>query len=371
LRPSAVTTTLRQQRAAAGLSQGELADRIGVSRQALSAIEAGRQVPSTALALELAHALHCTVDQLFRLTPGSVVHARLAKLERGNGVTRVVVGRVDGRLVAHPACDETRSADGILFERPEQLERAAVELLSEPSNVDVNVLIAGCAPLLGVLADRLARRYQDARATWVPATSSRSLDLLARRLVHIAGIHLAHAADPDAHVRAAQCVVPHQRSILVNLARWRQGLVVAPGNPRGITTAADLLRPEVRSVVRDAGAGAQKLLERLLRQAGQRDMNPGTQRPLASDHDEVARLVRWGVADVGVAIESAALAEDLDFVPLAEERFDLVIPESYLDTPPVARLLDLLGGPSFRVEAAGLRGYDLSISGHASTVPAL
>ena len=172
-------------------------------------------------------------------------------------------------------------------------------------------------------------------------------------------------------MRAAQRAVPGQRSTLVNLARWRQGLVVAPGNPLGIEVGPELLRPGLRFAVRDAGAAAQQLLERVLRAAcDDPDVDLHIEGTEASDHDEVGRLVRWGVVDAGVAIESTALAEGLDFIPLSEERFDLVVPGSFLDREPVARFLDLIDQPAFRAEAGQLPGYDLSLAGHVATVDA-
>lgn len=90
--------------------------------------------------------------------------------------------------------------------------------------------------------------------------------------------------------------------------------------------------------------------------------------PHASGHVEVARLVRWGLADVGVSIESAAVAESLDFLPMAEERFDLVVRTEVADSAPVDRLFDIISSGPFRAEAAALPGYDLGTTGDAVTV---
>lgn len=357
-----VLSTVRNRRVATGLSQTELAARVGVSRQALSAIEAGRQVPSTGLALQLARALCCTVDDLFQLDHGPTVQAQLAGLPTPEQ-SRVAVGRVDGTWVAHPISDD-RAADGVIVGPAATGGLVTIQLLADPAALEATVLVAGCAPLLGVLAGQLPRRYRDARAVWIPANSTRSLDLLARRLVHVAGLHLADRSDPDAHVTAAQRSLPGQRATLVHLAQWRQGLVVAPGNPLAIASGADLQRTEVRCVAREAGAGAQRLLERVRPHAAP---SPEHQ---ATSHDEVAKMIRWGVADVGVAIEAVATAEGLGFVPLAEERFDLVVPASGLDVGPVVRLLDVIDEPAFRTDVAGLPGYDLSHAGHAATIGA-
>jgi molybdate-binding protein len=231
-----------------------------------------------------------------------------------------------------------------------------------------NVLVAGCAPLLANLAHRVGEGSVDARATWIPASSHRALDLLEAGMVHIAGLHLSDGKSRETNEHAVRRRFPGRRMLVVNLTRWRQGFVVAARNPLGIRDAADLLRPGVRVVGREPGTGADELFARLL--AGGPGGQPDFSGPVAEGHLDVARRVHCGAADAGVAIESAALAWGLGFVPLVEERFDLVIPASIAETPPVSRFLDTLDDPGFRAEAASLPGYDTSISGHASTLEA-
>ena len=157
-------------------------------------------------------------------------------------------------------------------------------------------------------------------------------------------------------------------TLLVNLTRWRQGLVVPAGNPLAIRSGADLLRRGVRFARREDGAGAQALVDRLLREQGvERGYVHG---PLATGHQEVAQLVRCGAADFGVAIEGVALAAGLDFVPLTEERFDLVVPADLAESAPVRRLLDMIDDDAFRDEMAELPGYDGHEAGHATTLEA-
>lgn len=354
---------LRQRRVATGLSQTELATRVGVSRQALSAIEAGRQVPSTLLALQLARALGCDVGELFSLPAGPSLQARLAGPATSR---RVVLGRIDGALVAHPLSDPRHPADGLLEPSHSTATHARVQPLDGLTTLDHHLLIAGCAPLLGLLAARLGRRFRDARATWLSAHSTHALELLERKLVHVAGIHLTDATDPTGHDSVAQRTLPHQHASIVHLARWRQGLVVAPGNPLGLTHPGDLARPDLRIISREAGSGAQRLLDKVLTESS---LELPHASHLAHNHAEVARLIRWGVADVGIAIESAALAEGLDFIPLSEERFDLVLPTAWLHQPHIARFIDLVDQPAFRDEAADFPGYDLSHAGHVHAVP--
>lgn len=357
---------VRRQRSAAGLSQSSLAASLGVSRQAIVAIEAGRQVPSTVLALQLARVLSCSVDDLFQLAGGPVVRAR------GAGTccdsARVVIGRVDDDLVAHYLSDPTHAADGVLLEPALAGEHWKIELLSDPSDVDANLLVAGCAPLLGALSTRLGRQFRDSRATWISADSAKALDLLARGLVHVAGVHLADTRDPDAHARAARAIFPGQRTTIINLARWRQGLLVAAGNPLGLVVGPDLVRDDVRHVLREPGSGARRVFDRILAEADIAELPPNGVSAIASGHAEVARLIRCGAADVGVAIEAEALSHGLDFIPLSEERFDLIVLESRLETKVVSRFIDLIDRDPFRAEAARMPGYDLSQAGHASCV---
>jgi molybdate-binding protein len=244
-----------------------------------------------------------------------------------------------------------------------------VNPLSDRMELERNVLVAGCAPLLGVLAGCLGRSHADARATWVGTNSMRAIELLRHKLVHVAGLHLVTTETPGGHSAIVRRHFDNETMTIVNLARWRQGLIVRKNNPLRIRGVGDLVRKDLRVAHRDPGAGARKLLERLLREQGV-DTRQLASGPLASGHGEVARWVRLGFADAGVGAEAAALGEALSFVPLAEERFDLVVPTTRLDARPVARLLELIESPSFRADARELAGYDLSSAGHASTVPA-
>jgi molybdate-binding protein/DNA-binding XRE family transcriptional regulator len=373
-----LSNRIRERREELGLSQEALADLVGVSRQAIIAIEGGRQVPSTLLGLRLARALRTQVDRLFSLSAGEGLSARLAPLpderrgaaggKAGGGASRVVVGEVRGRWVAHRLPpDPTLAADGVLAASV-SARTGIVRSFASPDLLRRNVLVAGCAPLLGALAHRVGRTYADAQATWIPATSHRALDLLEAGLVHVAGIHFARDTSGVDNLDAIRSRFPGERMLVANLTRWRQGLVVAPGNPLAIRNAAGILRGGIKVARREEGAAAHKLLTSLLaREGAESQMLSG---PFAGGHVEVAQLVRCGAADVGVAIESVALAAGLGFVPLTEERFDLVAPADAAGSAPVSRLFEALADPSFRAEVAHLPGYDAELAGHVTTVEA-
>ena len=358
-----LNNTVRRHRESAGLSQRALADHLGVTRQAIAAVESGRHAPATSLALGIARVLRCTVEELFRLADPDEIEVEMAS-SVNEGARRAVVARVEGRWVAHNlAMDDTRSADAIIRCSG---SRWTARPLQELDTLENKILVAGCAPLLGTLAERLGSRFSDARMGWISASSQRAVSLLGDRLVHVAGVHFFDLHAGQDHEAAVRRHFPGQRMLIVNLTRWQQGLVLPPGNPRRLLSAADLKSPGLTMARRESGAGAHKLLAQILLREGATELAG----PLALGHMDVARLVACGAADVGVAIEAAALAAGLEFVPLTQERFDLVIPAALASSAPVSRLVDTLDDRGFRQDVAHMPGYDGSICGHAVTVAA-
>ena len=370
---SKVTSSLREFRLARRLSQLELAKRVGISRQAFCSIEAGTSVPGTDVALRLSQALGVRVDSLFQLQEATreleATLATTADVLPSGESSRVVLAEVDGRWVAHPIASTdrdslARAADGLASGPRRKGNRAVrVEALGDFEAARHRLVVMGCAPALGLLAARLGGEPAGVRLSWIQGPSAAALRALGRGEVHVAGIHLLDEASGEYNVPFVRRQFPDRRMLLVNLASWEQGMVVAPGNPLKIRAAADLLRPKVRFVAREPGAGAHKLLERALRSQSARLSDMKGQARTASGHMEVAEAIALGAADAGIAIRGAALAYGLDFIPLAQERFDLVIPRDLATDPRIERLVDTLGSRTFRRELDSVGGYLTSTSG--------
>lgn len=367
---------VRRAREAAGLTQQALADACGVTRQAVNTLEAGRYVPSTMLALRIARTVHRRVDELFWLDEEEAAEeawlARPADPSRATPAAprRVAVARVAGRLVAHLLPAEAHPSGNALLEAgpvPHGEGVVRVSPLVAPEALAGTLLVAGCAPALAALSDRLPERAPGTFLEWIDATSAHALELLRRDLVHVAGLHLLDETTGDFNVPIVAERFPDRRMLCVTLARWEQGLLVSAGNPLAIHDASDLVRPGIRVALREEGAGAHKLLLRLLRGSGIERPLVGSA-ALARGHFDVARQIASGMADVGVAIRSAALAFGLDFLPLAEERFDLVVPADLAEDRRVVRLLDVLSGRSFRRELTSVGGYDATETGNTVIV---
>ncbi len=351
---------VRTRREGRGLSQLTLAERARLTRQSLGAIEAGRATPSVDVALRLARALDCHVEELFGGEPSEQALATESSGGRVSG--RVALAHIAGRWVSYPLSEDgvRRSADGVVV--TSRARAAEVAPLRSPLEARDNVVLMGCAAGLGLLADRLNSRPGPGRFLWLARSSTAALAALAARETHVAGAHLTDERAGEANVAAVRRLASTEPLVLVTLARWEAGLVLRPEDAERVRGAADLAQPDLRLVAREAGAGAQRLLERALRGAG---LPVGRAREAllrVGGHLEVARVVGLGVADVGVATRDAALAFGLAFVPLAEERVDLALPLAALSEPRMVRLFDVLVSGEFRRELSVL-GYDVRASG--------
>ena len=210
--------------------------------------------------------------------------------------------------------------------------------------------------------DLLARQIRQ-RAPWLrlrptPVGSSAGLRSLARGATQLAGLHLRDAATGEFNRPFVEQLAPGAGIRLVTLAEREQGLIVARGNPLGLRDAADLARPGLRRADRQAGSGTQLLLAQLLAQAGLglAALPPPTRE--LTTHLAVAAAVAAGAADVGLGLRAAARALDLDFVPLAVERYDLAFRRADECEPWLGSVLEALAAPDLRTAIEGLAGYD-------------
>lgn len=367
-----VQNNIRVRREALGLAQQRLAQLIGISRQALGAIEAQRQIPSTLIAMRLARTLETSVEALFELTEPEQLEVKLP--EGPPASARVLLGRIKQQWVAHPLSthDLERAADGLITQAPGPDHRAGVSPLQRLDTLERATLIAGCSPLLGALSDRLMRSHKTlGYPVWVMANSARAMALLDQGLVHIAGVHLAtDKAQACALVRSRW---PDQDMVIVHLNTWRQGLILPARNPLGLRTPQDLLRPHLRIAWREPGAASTTLLiEELERVADKAQIDAVLNHagPLMRDHKAVALAVASSVADVGVGIESVAIAHELTFIPLRQERFDLIMSAETASSPQVTQLIEALDERGLRQDISALRGYDAAAMGESITLQA-
>ena len=185
-----------------------------------------------------------------------------------------------------------------------------------------------------------------------------------------AAIHF-HSLDDvtaDANVETVSREPALYDAVLIAFAARAQGFVVAKGNPLAIHSLGDALHNKARLIARPQGAGAQQLLQALMKSAGlsARDMPSAIVAPTGPD---IAHAIRAGIGDFGVATQAIALAADMDFVPIVTEHFDLIMRQRDSYRPPLQKLLTLLRSSAFAEHARELGGLDVQGAGQARWAP--
>ncbi len=292
-------------------------------------------------------------DEFLRVKLGRVGEKMVATpLQRGAGVIMSLV-RADG-LVKIP-----RFSEGV-----DVGTEVAVELLRPLSEVENTIVAIGSHDLtLDLMSSFLRRVPAGVNLSSSHIGSLGGLIALRREEAHLAGSHLLDEATGEYNVSYIERFLPGVPVMLVNLVGRVQGLIVKPGNPREITSLADLLRTDVTFVNRQRGSGTRVLLDYRLKEMGATpEQVRGYEREEYS-HLAVAAAVNGGAADVGLGILSAARALDLDFIPLLNEQYDLVIPRVHYESDLLQPLLALLSNEEFQQAVNALGGYDVSRMG--------
>ena len=257
-------------------------------------------------------------------------------------------------MVSRQTIPFSRATGKLLF--PRRLIDAWIEAQTE-------VPAAGIAPAPPIYAgsnDPLlewALRQSGSGLAVLTGGSAHGLLELAEGRAVMAGLHLL---DPDSgrwNLDAIKVHLPGPNHVLIHWARRTQGLIVAAGNPLGVTGLHDAAERGLRFATRTAGAGSARLLEVLLAREGLGMAGLNLAGRAAETHADLAALVETGEADCGLGL---APAGGLGFLPLLEdEQFDLALTRRAYFDPPVQRLLEFTRSDAFARRAAHLGGYDL------------
>jgi molybdate-binding protein/DNA-binding XRE family transcriptional regulator len=348
---------VRAFRARVGWSQDALARQSGLSRAGISAIETGRLVPSTGAALALARAFGCTVEDLFRLPhvkstcgEGESAWAWTVPL----AACRYWRAEVKGITRAYPV---EVSPLGLL-PHDGTFENGAFHHHPRVSPTQT-LVIACCDPAVGLIAQELARAA-DVRLIVLQRSSHAALDLLAKGLVHAAGVHLARAEDLDGNLTAARDLLgADSEHRLIRVADWDEGIALAPR--LGLRTVKAVIRAKLCWAGRETGSGARQCLDEVLgpRMEGQ---NPRNLR-LVTDHRGVANAIRFGCADAGVCLRLTSLEADLDFLCVRREAYDLCFRGTLIGDPRIQSLIRVIRSSAYRQLLGELPGYDTTCTG--------
>ena len=292
-------------------------------------------------------------DEFLRVRVGKIGNKMVATpLQRGAGMTMSLV-RADGLVLIPRGCEGINEG-----------QQVRVEILNSLEEIEKAIVVVGSHDLiLDILANELRREYPPVHLSSSNVGSLGGLLALRRGEAHIAGSHLLDEESGEYNVPYVKRLLGDKEIVVINLAYRAQGLMVAKGNPRGVSGLADLLRKEIGFVNRQRGAGTRVLLDCRLKEMGIDPVHIKGYDHVEITHLAVASAIAAGTADTGLGIMAAAKALSLDFIPLWKERYDLVIPWSYYEDPLLESVLAILRQPFFRSEVEKLGGYDASNMG--------
>jgi putative molybdopterin biosynthesis protein len=311
-------------------------------------------------------------------TPGvvsAVVPKKIASHLGLEEFIRVTLGRVEGKLVAVPLARGAGvittmvHADGLmripsLVEGLNAGEDAEVELLRPLPDVENTVLCTGSHDLaIGVLEDQLKLRHPELKIAAANVGSLGGLLALQRGETHMAGTHLLDAESGVYNIPDIQRTIPKVPVVLVHLAQREQGILVARGNPKSIRGLGDLATKGIRFVNRQAGSGTRLLLDFELKKLGISATSIAGYEREEFTHMAVGVAIASGLADAGLAVRAAAQALGLDFIPIANEQYDLLMRRAFFESPRGAQVHEVLGSRDFVDAVNALGGYDASRAG--------
>jgi putative molybdopterin biosynthesis protein len=365
-----IENRLAQIRKSRGLGTSDLARRVNVSRQTIYAIEMGTYVPNTLVALHLARELEVSIDELFSLKEGAETSPESLAAEVLSASTPekgqpVRICQIGSRWVGVPVTASPYfipEADGIINRTARTNGRADLFVFAKEEAAQRRLVLAGCDPATGLLS-RMVEKISGIEIVSAAASSKLALSWLKEGKVHIAGSHLEDARTGEFNLPFIRKEFSGEEITVVTFARWEEGFVLTPANPKHIRKIEDLARKNIRFVNREPGSGSRALLDKLLQKAGMDAHSIQGYERVAYGHLAAAYCVLSREADVCLATLSAAKAFGLDFVPLHSERYDLVMRKRTADLAAVKSFLDVLQRSTLRRKLEVLAGYDTSETG--------
>lgn len=289
---------------------------------------------------------------------------------------RVKLGRVGKNMIATPVgrgaglLMSLVRADGIV-RIPSQSEglgagtEVDVELLRSSDEIEHTVVCIGSHDnAIDLLANRFKKNHPRCSLSSAHVGSMGGILAIKKGEAHIAGTHLLDDESGEYNVPFLKRYLHEIPVILINLVYRQQGFILPAGNPKTILGFEDLIRKDVTFINRQGGSGTRLLTDMMLRNAGLRSADIAGYDREEYTHMGIASAVLTGVADVGMGILAAAQALGLDFVPVARERYDIVVPAEFIELESVRSLLSVIrDDTAYRKEVESLGGYDVSDMG--------
>ena len=339
---------VRNLREAKGLTQTELAERAGISRSAVTAIEGAKLVPSVATALSLAAVLGCSVEELFG-SPESPRATASWAWEPPTNSNRCWHAEVFGKVLKLPA-----AVTPMWSALPDDVDAG-----SQKASIvaDETLVLATCDPAAGILASQF-HAATGMRMIVIPRSSGQSLELLKQGVVHLAGLHLATAEHPEGNSDAVRTRLGNDYN-LIRLSNWQEGISLPAGSAH--RSVRSVLGARLKWIGREEGSGARRCLDQLLH--GRR-----APRCVARNHMGVATAIQSGWADAGVCVQLVSAEAGLRFLPVQQEAYDVCYARSFRGDRRLTAFINVVRSVAYRSLLSDLPGYDTADAGRISNV---
>jgi molybdate-binding protein/DNA-binding transcriptional regulator YhcF (GntR family) len=221
---------------------------------------------------------------------------------------------------------------------------------------------------LDLVASRLKHQHPEIEVKITPAGSLGGLIAIQEGSADIAGIHLLDEETGQYNYPYIKHTLQGMEVAVVHLVDRIQGLMVAKGNPKNVSGIEDLKRPDITFINRQKGSGTRVWLDYKLRELEIQSHTVKGYNREVDTHIAVAMSIVKGQADVGLGIQAVAVSNNLDFIPTAKEKFDLVIPKTKYQSQLFAPLLEIIKSDEFKKTVNAMGGYDTSQTGETVLV---
>ncbi|PTW02710.1 molybdopterin molybdochelatase [Halanaerobium saccharolyticum] len=281
----------------------------------------------------------------------------------------------EGKYTAVPlkrgssAMESILKADGIMriAENKEGLhpgDKAPVILLKEKNKIKNDLLLIGSHDLsLDLIRNQLHQKNYNFDLKLQTVGSMAGLTALRRGESQLAGAHLLDPETGEYNISYLQRFFKGEKLVVLNLVHREQGLYLKPGNPKKINALQDLTEAEINYINRQRGAGTRVLFDYLLAENGIEPEQISGYEKEEFTHIAAAAAVGRGSADAALGIRAAAEVMEVDFLPLAEERYDLIFREEILEQPQIQALIELISQDQLKTEIEKLGGYQCRNTG--------
>lgn len=223
-----------------------------------------------------------------------------------------------------------------------------------------NVMISGQDISMDLLSKHLEKVIQETPLRKYKGSLNSLIDMYQGKC-DIVSVHLYDAETGQYNTPYVKRILSGEPFCLINAVLRKAGLYVQKGNPKNIQGWEDLKRTDILIINREKGSGARVLLDEQLRLLGVNPADVKGYSDIATDHYAVASQVSSGQADAGIGAQHAAHMGNVDFIPLIDEQYDIVVLKKHEQL--LKAVKEILNSEEYKANLSHLNGYETKLTG--------